>query len=373
MPGSIDAAAATAKRNLLERVRRGRAAPARALSGDRGPLVALPVAAARRGRGRDAMQTTRWNRRNLLQALSGSAAMLAAAGLAPARAAAEEVPFSAGTERAHTPMPPNAADCHHHIYDHRFPVDPHAQLKPPDAVVADYRLLQKRLGTTRNVVVQPSTYGTDNRCLLDALAQFGANARGIVVVNTGVTDDELKRLHGQGVRGIRFNLVQAGATTVDMVEPLSHRVNELGWVVKIHMLADQIVNIADLLNRLPSPILFDHMARIPGPVGVAHPAFRVVSGLLGKGRTWVDISGAYIDSKVGPPTYADTGAIIAGFAKEAPERMLWGTDWPHPTEKVKPDDALLYDLFANWVPDERTRTRILVNNPEALFGFAKSA
>jgi len=320
------------------------------------------------------MQGTRWHRRRVLQALSGSAAILAArSGLAPAEAEAQEVPFSAGSERPHTPMPPDAADCHHHIYDHRFPVDPHAQLRPPDALVADYRLLQQRLGTTRNVVVQPSTYGTDNRCMLDALAQFGPNARGVAVVNTSVADDDLKRLNEQGVRGIRFNLVQAGATTVEMLEPLSRRVNELGWLVKIHMLADQIVGIADLLNRLPSPILFDHLARIPAPAGVAHPAFRVVGGLIDKGRTWVDLSGAYIDSTMGPPTYADGGALMQAFVKLAPERMLWGTDWPHPTAKVKPDDALLYDLFAEWVPDAGTRTRILVGNPETLFGLAKPA
>jgi D-galactarolactone isomerase len=320
------------------------------------------------------MQATRWDRRTVLKALSGSAAILAAQStLGPRDAEAEEAPWSGGSERPRTPMPPNTADCHHHIYDHRFPVDPRAQLKPADALPADYRLLQKRLGMTRNVVVQPSTYGTDNRCMLDALAQFGPSSRGIAVVNTSITDDELKRMHEQGVRGIRFNLVQAGATTVEMIEPLSRRVHDLGWHVKIHMLADQIVAIDDLLNRLPSPLLVDHMARIPGSAGVQHRAFRVVGGLLEKGRTWVDLSGAYIDSKAGPPGYADTSAIATAYLKLAPERMLWGTDWPHPTDKTKPDDALLFDLFAEWVPDERMRTRILVENPEALYGFAKSA
>ena len=127
----------------------------------------------------------------------------------------------------------------------------------------DYRLLQKRIGTTRNVVVQPSTYGTDNRCTLDAVAQIGPTARAVAVVDTTVSDAELQRLAGLGVRGIRFNLVQAGATTIDMVEPLSKRVNDLGWHVQIHMLGDQIVQIEELLQRLPSPIVFDHMGRIP--------------------------------------------------------------------------------------------------------------
>ena len=156
-----------------------------------------------------------------------------------------------------------------------------------------YRLFQKRIGTTRNVVVTPSTYGTDNSVTLDAMARLGATARGVAVVDTSVTDAELRRLNDQGVRGIRFNLVQSGATTIDMLEPLSKRVNDLGWHVQIHMLGDAIVENADLLQRLPSPIVFDHLARIPQPAGVDHPAFALVLKLLDHGRTWVKLSGAY--------------------------------------------------------------------------------
>jgi len=318
------------------------------------------------------MHTIGWDRRTVLKAMSAGAAGLAGT-LRAGAARAQTVPWSGGTERPRTPAPADAADCHHHIYDHRYPVDPHAKLRPADATVADYRRLQKRLGTTRNVVVQPSTYGTDNRCMLDALGQFGPSARGVAVVNAGVTDAELKRLHERGVRGIRFNLVQAGATTLAMLEPLSRRVNDLGWHVQIHMLASQIAGIDDLLNRLASPIVFDHMARIPGSTGVNDPAFRIVAGLVRKGRTWVKLSGAYMDSTVGPPTYADRGAIAKAFLGVSPERMVWGTDWPHPTEKVKPDDAVLFDLLADWAPEEALRTRVLVGNPEALYGFAKPA
>jgi predicted TIM-barrel fold metal-dependent hydrolase len=155
-----------------------------------------------------------------------------------------------------------------HIYDGRFPVAPNATLRPGNASVDDYRLLQKRIGTTRNVVVTPSTYGTDNACTLDAMAKLGASARGVAVVDTSVTDAELKRLNALGIRGIRFNLVQSGATTIDMLEPLSKRANDLGWHVQVHMLGDAIVENAGLLQRLPTPIVFDHMARIPEPAGV---------------------------------------------------------------------------------------------------------
>src|SRR5271156_3571410 len=291
-------------------------------------------------------------RRGFLKAMG--ATFIVASGLDATAGNAQTVPWSTGTESPKLKAPPNACDCHMHIYDSRFPVAPTAKLRPGNATVDDYRRLQKRLGTTRNVVVTPSTYGTDNSCTLDAMAKLGARARGVAVVDTSVTDAELKRLNDLGVRGIRFNLVQSGATTVDMIEPLSKRVNDLGWHVQIHMLGGQIVEIADLLQRLPSPIVFDHRARIPEPAGLDHPAFALVLKLIEKGRTWVKLSGAYMDGKVGPPAYADVSKVAKAYVKASPERMVWGSDWPHPTEKAdaKPDDAILFDLLPNWAPDE---------------------
>jgi len=318
------------------------------------------------------MQNKMIGRRTLLR--SAGAAALAASGAIAARESRAQVQvlWSSGTEAAKTAAPADACDCHMHIYDSRFPVAPYATLKPGDAHVSDYRLLQKRIGTTRNVVVTPSTYGTDNSCTLDALATLGATAHGVAVVNDAVGDDELKRLHGLGIRGIRFNLVQSGATTVEMLESLARRVAPLGWHVQIHMLGDKIVEIADLLQRLPSPIVFDHLGRIPQPAGIGHPAFRVVSTLVDKGKAWVKLSGAYIDTKSGPPAYADTTKVAQAYVKAAPERLVWGSDWPHPTEKEKPDDAVLFDLLAIWVPDEATRRRILVDNPARLYDFPKA-
>jgi len=310
-------------------------------------------------------------RRTFLQGV-GLATM---AGLTVRDAHAQQVAWSSGTEPAKIKMPADACDCHHHIYDGRFPIAPSATLKPGDAKPADYRALQKRIGTTRNVVVQPSTYGTDNSCTLDGMAKIGPTARGVAVVDTSVTDAELKRLHGLGIRGIRFNLVQAGATTVEMLEPLSRRVNELGWHVQIHQLADGIVKMDDVLQKLASPIVFDHMGRIPKDAGVNHPGYAVIAKLIDKGRTWVKISGAYMDTKVGAPTYADSARLARAFVKLAPQRMVWGSDWPHPTEKAddKPNDAILADLLLEWAPDEATRNRILVDNPATLYGFAKAS
>jgi D-galactarolactone isomerase len=308
-------------------------------------------------------------RRAVLLSISGAAA--AAAGLGRSTAATvPQAPWSAGTELPQLQAPPDATDCHHHIYDSRFPVAPQAVLKPGDATVADYRLLQQRIGTVRHVVVQPSTYGVDNRCLLDALGQFGPQARGIAVVNTGVTDAELQQLQAAGVRGIRFNLAPAGTTTLDMIDPLSKRANDLGWHIQVNMASDQILAARDLWNRLPCPIVFDHLAHMREPAGMTDPAFAVVAALLQQGRAWVKLSGAYADSKVGPPTYADSTKVAQAYVREAPERLVWGSDWPHPTEKTKPDDAILFDLLSEWVPDEATRTRILVANPAQLYGFA---
>jgi len=279
--------------------------------------------------------------------------------------------WSAGRGRAKLEAPPNACDCHMHVYDGRFPAAPYATVLSPDASVDDYRQLQKRTGTTRIVVVHPSAYGTDNACTLKAMADFGPAARGVAVVDASVTDSEIERLHGLGVRGVRFNLVQFGANTIDMIEPLSKRVNGLGWHIQLHMLGDHIVEAASLLGRLPCPIVFDHLARISQPAGVDHPAFAVVMRLLDAGRAWVKLSGAYMETKVGPPTYADASKVARAYVKAAPDRLVWASDWPHPTEKAdaKPNDAILFDLLTDWAPDEKTRNRILVDNPARLYGF----
>jgi predicted TIM-barrel fold metal-dependent hydrolase len=311
-------------------------------------------------------------RRTFLQGIGVAA--FAATGLSAREANAQQVPWSSGTNLPKLKMPADACDCHHHIYNSKFPIAPSATLKPGDAKVADYQALQKRNGTTRSVVVQPSTYGTDNSCTLDGMAQLGPASRGVAVVDTSVTDAELKRLNGLGIRGIRFNLVQAGATTVDMLEPLSKRIADLGWHVQIHQTGDGIVKMEDVLQKVASPIVFDHMGRIPKDVGVDHPAYTVISRLIDKGRTWVKISGAYMDTKIGPPTYADSTKLAQAFVKLAPQRMVWGSDWPHPTEKAddKPNDATLVDLLTEWAPDEATRNRILVSNPAELYGFTQS-
>ena len=147
---------------------------------------------------------------------------------------------------------------------------------------------------------------------------------------------------------------------------------EFGWHVQIHLEGDQTVKYEALLMRIVSPIVFDHMARLPQPQGLNHPAFEIVRRLIDKGKTWVKLSSIYQDTKVGPPTYADQTEIARAYLKEAPERMIWGSDWPHPTERdQKPNDAVIFDLIAEWSPDETLRERLLVDNPSILYDFPR--
>jgi len=304
------------------------------------------------------------------------AALATASGLSVRPSRAEQVPNSSGTEPAKLKAPAGACDCHHHIYDAvRFPPPQPGARMLPNARVEEYRLLQRRIGTSRNVVVTPAAYVVDNRVTLDAIAQLGANARGVAVVHPTVTDAELKILADGGIRGIRFALgdPSTAATTIDMIEPLSKRVAALGWHVQINADAEKIVAAADLWNRLPSAIVFDHMGHVPQPAGLSHPVYGVVRRLVDKGRTWVKLSVTYDNTKDGPPGYGDITGVAQAYIKAAPERMVWGSNWPHPNETSKPDDALVFDLMAQWAPDEATRNRVLVQNPETLYGFAKSA
>ena len=281
------------------------------------------------------------------------------------------VPHSAGTGRPKLRAPANAADCHMHIYDSRFPQIP-SRAPVASAAVADYRLLQKRNGTTRVVVVQPRNHSTHNQVTLDAIAQLGGNARGIAVLHPTITDAELKQLDAGGIRGIRFSLGDPATAVVslDMVEPLAKRIALLGWHVQLHWPGDMIAENAALLARLPCQIVIDHMGRFPPQTGIAHPAYKLILGLIDKGRTWVKIAGAYLNTRIGPPSYPDATKVAQAFVAAAPERLVWGSDWPHPSEKNKPDDALLFDLLAEWAPGEAVRNRILVANPETLYGFA---
>ncbi|WP_144114240.1 amidohydrolase family protein [Paraburkholderia sp. BCC1886] len=273
-------------------------------------------------------------------------------------------------------MPSGACDSHMHIYERRFLADGarHAGF-PAHAGVDDYLAVQQRIGTQRTVVVTPRPYGTDNRVTLDAIRRLGADrTRGVAVLTPDVSDAELAALHAGGIRGIRFTLYTPAnaAVTFEMVEPLAQRVAALGWHVQLHWTAEQIVEHRAMLARLPATIVFDHLARLPMPAGASHPAFAIVRELAGNGRVWIKLSGPYLDSALGlAGDYADTAATARAWLDALPERVVWGSDWPHVTETRKPDDLQLVDLLDSWTRgDTALRQRILVDNPAALYDFA---
>ena len=287
---------------------------------------------------------------------------------------AQPVPHSVGLDRPAPALPAGACDSHMHIFDPRFPASPHWKRQPPRAEVAAYRLLQQRLGTSRTVVVNPSTYGADNACTLDALAQLGEQARGVAVVAEDVADDELDRLAAQRVCGLRVNFVTPqswGVTTPQMLTTLARKVARLGWHIQVFMHPEQLVELEPVLAALPVPLVIDHMARIDPAEGADAAAFAAARRLLDGGNTWMKLSGVYMRSRDGAPAYRDAFALGRALVEAAPERLVWGSDWPHTTETPGTvDDAALADVLAAWCGDEAVRRRILVDNPAKLYGFA---
>jgi D-galactarolactone isomerase len=282
-------------------------------------------------------------------------------------------PHSSGTAPPRSAVPEGACDAHLHILDPRFASA--AGPTPTDMDIGGYRRLQARIGTRRAVIVQAKHYGFNNDCLLDAVGLLGRDGVGIAVVHPEVGDSELRQLHEGRVRGLRFSIwnPKDTVTSAAMIAPLAERIAPLGWHAQLHMSGDQIVAHAALLARLPCQIVIDHMGRLPPCEGTAHSAFEIMKHLLEAGRTWVKLSGAYLNTRTGPPDYTDSGRIARELIAIAPHRLVWGSDWPHITESHKPDDAQLIDLLADWCDDEATRHRILVDNPAALYGFEDMA
>lgn len=268
-----------------------------------------------------------------------------------------------------TLVPPGACDCHMHIYDARFPVSPGARLVPPDASVQDYASIQARLGLQRTVVVTPSTYGTDNRCTLDALARLGPGARGIAVVSGSVTDQTLRGLHEGGVRGIRFNQTWGDVTSLDDLEALAERIAPWGWHVEMLLHASDLVRMEGRLRELPVPVVFDHLGRLPAPAR-EHPGFRVLQRLLHGGNAWVKLSGSYLCGDA-----ADARELIDYFVAAWSERSVWGSNWPHPTGRAGvhpvPDDGDLLEELLAVVRRPSILEDLFVANPATLYGFSK--
>jgi len=268
--------------------------------------------------------------------------------------------------------PPGATDCHMHIYGppERYPVAPSNPSPVPFAYdLPRYRAVQARLGLTRTVVVQPTAYGADNACTLDAVAALG-EARAVVVVTPETPEDELRRLHAAGARGARAFMLNGGLVPWERLPALAAHVAPLGWHVQLQFDGGEMPEREALIAALPCDVVIDHLGRFHDPVPPEAPPVRALLRLMETGRVWVKASSPYGVSRSGPPDYADVSAIARALIRAAPERVIWGSNWPHPNAPVpKPEEAPLLDLLADWAPDEATRSAILVDNAARLYDF----
>lgn len=269
--------------------------------------------------------------------------------------------------------PARATDAHCHIFGpgHRFPYAPDRSYTPPDSGIDDFELLQRRLGLSRAVFVQASCHGTDNTAMLDALIRGRGRYAGVAMIDDAIGDDELADLHIAGVRGIRFNFVAhlGGAPDLHAFWRQVGRVQPFGWHVVLHFDAADLPIYAGLLDDMPCPYVIDHMARVDAGAagGLDQAPFVALLDLLADDRCWVKLSGAERLTAGGPPPYDDVVPYAQALIAAAPDRVLWGTDWPHPNVRHMPDDGDLVDLVADFAPDELTRHRLLVDNPRRLY------
>lgn len=265
--------------------------------------------------------------------------------------------------------PKGACDTHMHFYNARFPTAPSALMTPDDAWIDDYRKVQAHLGLDRVVVVQPTTYGRDNACQIEAMAAFGDAARGVFVIDETTPEAEIERLSALGGRGARFHMLPGGAVPWDILEDVAAKVHAFGWHIQLQLNGRELPDHKARLLRLPCPLVVDHIGRFTPPVSADDAAFAALLDLLETGRTWVKLSAPYESFGDTPRDYAQTNLEAQALAGAAPDRMLWATNWPHPGKDWLPDDAEHLDLLLEWADDAAVRTKILVDNPAALYGF----
>jgi len=278
-----------------------------------------------------------------------------------------------------TPFPPFACDTHAHIFGPagRFPYATERIYTPPDSTVTDYRHLLKMLGAERAVLVQPSVYGSDNSAMLAALADFGAGVRAVAVADPDIAVPQIEALHRAGVRGLRFNVVDRrenrNAVQADLLRSVASRVAPFGWHIELLVNVDEAPDFAQALAGIPVPIVLGHLGYPKGGARqwTGHRAFADLLALIERGRCWIKLTGPYRISAAPDVPYDDVDDAAHRLIAAAPQRMIWGTDWPHVMKKKRmANDGELADLLERWAPDARTRARILVDNPAELYGFA---
>jgi predicted TIM-barrel fold metal-dependent hydrolase len=290
-------------------------------------------------------------------------------------------------------VPRGATDCHVHVFGDpaKFPFAEKRIYTPPGASIDELLQLQKSLQLDRVVVVQPSVYAADNSCTVDAVRSMGARARGVAVIDKSTSAAAIDDMATAGIRGVRLNLETNTAGKFDpdaakaLLDTTAKQIGARGWHVQFYTRLTTIAALKDHFAQLPFPLVFDHFGRAAAAQGPSQPGFDALLDLVKSGHAYVKISGAYRCSEKAPD-YADVMPLAQALVKANPDRIVWGTDWPHPnsdagrgkplTEITAPfpiDDGLLFNQLAKWVPDASLRKKILVDNPARLYGFETKA
>jgi predicted TIM-barrel fold metal-dependent hydrolase len=297
--------------------------------------------------------------------------------------------LSAETLSSITPVrfdvPEGTCDCHVHVFGDvsRFPFAASRTYTPESASAAGLMAMHRALHISRVVIVQPSVYGTDNSCALDAMKQYGSGARGIAVLPSAIPSTTLDNLHRAGIRGVRINLGTAGDTNLadarHRLKSAMEQIQGRTWHVQVYAALPVVAGLSDLVLKSPVPVIFDHFGGAKGTLGLEQPGFDRLLELVGSGKAYVKISGAYRGS-ASAPDYPDMAPLARALIAANPQRILWGSDWPHPdtgsgrkpsdvSPLLRVDDGNILNLVAKWAPDASLRKTILADNPATLYFF----
>lgn len=273
-------------------------------------------------------------------------------------------------------LPKGAVDTHVHVFAPGYKLSPDRGYNPPDATLADLKHLHSTLGIDRVVFTQPSVYGVDNSAILDAMAALNGEtanrARAVAAVSMDIRDNELAALDARGVRGVRLNTDNKGGMPIkiEAIPELAARIAPFGWHVEFLFPGNNIIALMPTLAAVRVPISIAHFAYQPANAGVSAPGFKALIEVMRRGNTWMKISGANRVSATDLPPYDDVKPMAEALIEAAPDRIMWGTDWPHPNKYVvNPNDGDLVDAFGDWVTDDAMRRKIMVDNPAAFYRF----
>ena len=279
-------------------------------------------------------------------------------------------PFLSKRRKPRFKLPPGATDAHCHVFGPaaKFPYAPNRRYTPEDAPKEMLRALHDHLGIERAVIVQASCHGLDNAAMLDCIASDPKRYRGVAIVNDSFSDKDFDALHAGGVRGVRFNFVKhlGGAPDMAVFNRVMDRIKGRGWHVVLHLDAPDIVPLSDMMRKLPLPFVIDHMGRVPAKDGVDQPPLRALLELSRLEKCWIKVCGA---ERISMPPYDMAVPIAHAIVTAAPDRVLWGTDFPHPNPTHEADEADLVDLVPQFAPDAAVQKRLLVDNPVRLYDF----